>query len=144
MAVVPDSSPRALFAARLIQARQLRGLSQRALGDRMGLGKDTGSTRINRYESQASAIGFDSLETLAQVLKVPPAYLLAESAPMADAILALSEQPELARVAALLQAMQAAPELAAAVLRLAELPDKEREQTLAALRAVTEAGSAGA
>ena len=62
-----DPTLRALFAARLMQARQLRALSQRALGDRMGLGKQKGSSRINRYEHQVTAIGFDSLETLAQV-----------------------------------------------------------------------------
>jgi len=62
---VSNPSPRALFAARLIQARQLRGLSQRALGDRMGLGKAKGSTRINRYEQQTSATSFDSLGELA-------------------------------------------------------------------------------
>ena len=49
-----DSSVRALFAARLVQARQLRALSQRALGDRMGLGKEKGSSRINRYEHQVA------------------------------------------------------------------------------------------
>ena len=86
-----DSSVRALFASRLIQARQLRALSQRALGDRMGLGKDKGSSRINRYEHQVTAIGFDNLEKLAEILDVPPAYLLADNATMADAILALAK-----------------------------------------------------
>lgn len=81
---------RTLFAARLIQARQLRGLSQRALGDLMGLGKEKGSSRINRYEHQVTAIGFDNLEKLAEILQVPVAYLLAETPEMADAILALS------------------------------------------------------
>ena len=133
-----DPSPRAVFAARLLQARQLRGLSQRALGDRMGLGKEKGWTRVNRYERQASAIGFESLETLAQALGVPPAYLLAESAPMADAILALSGHPEQARLTALLQAMQAEPCLADAVLRLVELPAQERDKALAALQVVAD------
>ena len=54
----------------------------------MGLGKTKGSTRINRYEQQASATSFDSLGELAQALNVPPAYLLADNAAMADAILA--------------------------------------------------------
>nr|WP_220466836.1 helix-turn-helix transcriptional regulator [Stenotrophomonas tumulicola] len=95
--------PRALFAARLVQARELRGLSQRALGDRMGLGKDKGSSRINRYEHQVTAVGFDNLDVLAKTLEVPAAYLLAESPEMADAILALaqvnrSQQADLAEV----------------------------------------------
>lgn len=141
---MPDSSPRALFAARLIQARQLRGLSQRALGDRMGLGKDTGSTRVNRYESQASAIGFDSLETLAQALQVPPAYLLAESVDMADAILALSGSPQQARLAGLLRALRDAPVLASAVLCLSELPSEEQARVLAALQVLLGETAAGA
>ena len=69
----------------------MRALSQRALGDRMGLGKDKGSSRINRYEHQVTAIGFDNLEALAKILEVPPAYLLADNPIMADAILALSQ-----------------------------------------------------
>ena len=88
------SSLRAVFAARLVQARQLRGLSQRALGDRMGLGKDKGSSRINRYEHQITAIGFDNLAKLAEVLEVPVAYLLADTPAMADAILALTKSQE--------------------------------------------------
>ena len=60
----------------------------------MGLGKEKGSSRINRYEHQVTAIGFDNLETLAQVLEVPVAYLLADNAAMADAILALSQADE--------------------------------------------------
>lgn len=66
-------------------------MSQRALGDRMGLGKQKGSSRINRYEHQRTAIGFDNLEALARILEVPPAYLLADNPTMADAILALSQ-----------------------------------------------------
>ncbi|MDH5833945.1 helix-turn-helix domain-containing protein [Luteimonas kalidii] len=85
---------RALFAARLVQARELRGLSQRALGDLMGLGKDKGSSRINRYEHQVTAVGFDNLQKLAEILEVPVAYLLAETPAMANAILALSRMPE--------------------------------------------------
>ena len=99
----------------------------------MGLGKDTGSTRINRYEQQASAISFDSLIAVAQALDVPPAYLLADSPEMADAILALSGSPTLAR---LVQVLRATPELADAALRLAELPNEERDKALAALRAL--------
>ncbi|WP_260618849.1 hypothetical protein [Pseudoxanthomonas mexicana] len=57
-------SPHALFAARLMQARQLCGPSQCALRNRVGLGKDRGSSRINRYERQVTAIGFDKLHTM--------------------------------------------------------------------------------
>lgn len=132
---MPDSSPRALFAARLLQARQLRGLSQRALGDRMGLGKDKGSSRINRYEHQVTAIGFDNLGTLAQVLDVPVAYLLADNAAMADAILALSEADEEQRyaLATLIPALVQDPALLSKLLKVLQLPKREQPKAFKAL-----------
>jgi len=132
---VSDSSPRALFAARLVQARQLRGLSQRALGDRMGLGKDKGSSRINRYEHQVTAIGFDNLGTLAQVLEVPVAYLLADDAAMADAILALSQADESQRdvLATLIPALVEDPTLLTKLVKLLQLPKREQSKALKAL-----------
>lgn len=132
---MPDSSSRALFAARLIQARQLRGLSQRALGDRMGLGKDKGSSRINRYEHQVTAIGFDNLDTLAKVLDVPVSYLLADDAAMADAILALSQADEAQRngLAMLIPALVQDPTLLSKLVKLLQLPKREQPKALKAL-----------
>ena len=125
-------SPRTLFAARLVQARQLRGLSQRALGDRMGLGKDKGSSRINRYEHQVTAIGFDNLATLAQVLDVPVAYLLAEDAATADSILALSRADNGQRdaFAALIPALVQEPALLPKLMKLLQLPKQEKSKAL--------------
>ncbi|MEA9861294.1 helix-turn-helix domain-containing protein [Xanthomonas campestris pv. raphani] len=122
---MPESSPRALFAARLAQARQLRGLSQRALGDRMGLGKEKGSSRINRYEHQVTAIGFDNLNTLAQVLDVPVAYLLADDASMADAILALSQADEAQRkvLTKLIPAVLQDPSMLSKLVELLQVPN---------------------
>lgn len=57
----------------------------------MGLGKEKGSSRINRYEHQVTAVGFDNLQRLAEILEVPVAYLLAETPAMADAILAFGK-----------------------------------------------------
>lgn len=132
---MPESSARALFAARLVQARQLRGLSQRALGDRMGLGKEKGSSRINRYEHQVTAIGFDNLETLAQALDVPVAYLLANNAPMADAILALShaEEAQLDALADVIPALVEDPDLLQKLVKLLQLPKREQSKALKAL-----------
>lgn len=59
----------------------------------MGLDKDTASARISRYESGAMSISLESLFELARALEVPPAYLLASSASMADAVLAMGQQP---------------------------------------------------
>ncbi|MEB1262491.1 helix-turn-helix transcriptional regulator [Xanthomonas campestris pv. campestris] len=121
-----SETPRSLFAARLVQARQLRGLSQRGLGDRMGLGKEKGSTRINRYEQQASAVGFDSLDQLAKTLEVPAAYLLAETPEMADAILAIAQvdPAQQADVTLLLKALSSDPALLARLLALVSNTDK--------------------
>lgn len=132
---MPESSPRALFAARLVQARQLRGLSQRALGDRMGLGKEKGSSRINRYEHQVTAIGFDNLDTLAQVLEVPVAYLLADNAAMADAILALSQadEPQRDALATLIPALVQDPTLLSKLVKLLQLPKREQPKALKSL-----------
>lgn len=130
-----DSSPRALFAARLIQARQLRGLSQRALGDRMGLGKEKGSSRINRYEHQVTAIGFDNLGVLAQVLDVPVAYLLADDATMADAILALSalDEAQRAPLTALIKAVTENPAVLQTLMALVPLSEPDQRKAMQAL-----------
>lgn len=88
------SAPRSVVAARLRQARQLRGLSQREVGVRMGLDKDTASARISRYESESMAVSLESLFELARALNVPPAYLLATTPAMADAILSLGRESE--------------------------------------------------
>ncbi|MCA7024938.1 MULTISPECIES: helix-turn-helix transcriptional regulator [Stenotrophomonas] len=132
---MPDSSPRSLFAARLIQARQLRGLSQRALGDRMGLGKDKGSSRINRYEHQVTAIGFDNLGLLAQLLEVPVAYLLADDAAMADAILALAQADEGQRdvLATLIPALLQDPALLPKLAKLLQLSKRDQAKALSEL-----------
>lgn len=132
---MPESSARALFAARLVQARQLRGLSQRALGDRMGLGKEKGSSRINRYEHQVTAIGFDNLEKLAEVLDVPIAYLLADNSAMADAILDLSRasQRQQANLALAVKGLTETPALTKALVKMLQLPKQEQERITQAL-----------
>lgn len=60
----------------------------------MGLDKDTASARISRYESGAMSISLEALFEMAKALEVPPTFLLASTAGMADAILALGEQAQ--------------------------------------------------
>ncbi|AMJ58510.1 MULTISPECIES: helix-turn-helix domain-containing protein [Stenotrophomonas] len=107
----PALEPRGVVAARLRQARLLRGLSQREVGVRMGLDKDTASARISRYESESMAISLESLFSLADALQVPAAYLLASSAAMADAILLIGDESEVqqARLAQALAALASLP-----------------------------------
>ncbi|WP_184422339.1 helix-turn-helix domain-containing protein [Xanthomonas euvesicatoria] len=85
-------APRDVVAARLRQAREIRGLSQREVGIRMGLDKIAASARISRYESGAMSISLEALFEMAEALEVPPAFLLASTPGMADAIMALGEQ----------------------------------------------------
>lgn len=101
----------------------------------MGLGKDKGSSRINRYEHQVTAIGFDNLGTLAQVLDVPVSYLLADDAAMADAILALSQANETQRdvLATLIPTLIQNPILLTKLVKLLELPKREQAKALKAL-----------
>jgi transcriptional regulator with XRE-family HTH domain len=88
---LPSSPAIAVFAKRLAQARALRGLSQRALGEALGLGKATGGVRINRYESQASHPDIETAARIAKELDVPLAFLYAESDDLADWILAYTK-----------------------------------------------------
>lgn len=101
----------------------------------MGLGKEKGSSRINRYEHQVTAIGFDNLEKLAKVLDVPAAYLLAENAAMADAILDLSKasQRQQASLALALKGLAATPTLTRALVNLLHLPKQDQARITQAL-----------
>lgn len=82
----------------------------------MGLEKDTGSARISRYESESMAISLDALFALAQALEVPPAYLLASTPAMADAILSLGGESE-----------EQQTRLAQVLGALTDLPPQERQ-----------------
>lgn len=102
----------------------------------MGLGPEKGSSRINRYERQVTAVGFDNLERLAAELQVPAAYLLAESDAMADVILAFSHVPASRRrkVARAVAELAADSNLLEAVAAVAALPEADRRAALDALR----------
>src|SRR3546814_11475763 len=103
----------------------------------MGLGKDKGSSRINRYEHQVTAIGFDNLDKLAEVLDVPVAYLLADDAAIADAILALSEADKSQRdvLATLIPALIQAPTLLSRLVKLVQMPKRANSKALKSLTA---------
>lgn len=104
----------------------------------MGLGKEKGSSRINRYERQVTAIGFESLQKLAEVLDVPVAYLLADNAAMADGILALAsiKNSQQADMALLLRSLSADPSFAKLLVEVLHLPDIDHERARLALLAV--------
>ncbi|WP_343368509.1 helix-turn-helix transcriptional regulator [Stenotrophomonas maltophilia] len=125
------SAPRTIVAARLRQARELRGLSQREVGVRMELDKDTASARISRYESGSMSISLEALFKLAEALEVPPAYLVATTPSMSEAILALS-----------MESVSQQSRLADMLNALVKLPTQEREAFAKLLEAKTKDGSA--
>lgn len=108
----------------------------------MGLGKEKGSSRINRYERQVTAIGFDSLQQLADALGVPPAYLIADSPVMADTILALSGLAERDHqpLASLLTLLASDAELTEALTGILSAQNQvdvhKREQLMQSLRTI--------
>jgi len=108
----------------------MRGLSQRALGDLMGLGKQKGSSRISRYEHQVTAIGFENLEKLAEVLDVPIAYLLADNPDVADAILEVSMARQVSQhdLALALKGLNSSPEMARALVEANQLTQSEQKR----------------
>lgn len=90
-----------MFAKRLKEARLGLGISQRELGRRIGLSEEVVSSRVTRYELGTSEPDFATASKLAKELRVPLAYLLADSDVLADIILAAagmstSEQRKLA------------------------------------------------
>ena len=101
----------------------------------MGMGKDRGAVRINRYEHEVTAIGFESLQTMAETLEVPVSYLLAEDARMADAILALShaDVPQLDALADLIPILVANPALLSKLMKVLQLPRQDQPNALKTL-----------
>lgn len=74
------------FIARLRAARKAVGLSQTALGMRMGLTEDIASTRINRYETGVSEPDLRTAERMAKELGVSLSWLVCTDPKMADMI----------------------------------------------------------
>ena len=101
----------------------------------MGLGKEKGSSRINRYEHQVTAIGFDNLDKLAKVLDVPIAYLLADNAQMADAILDLSASTarQQADLVLAIKGLSASPVLTKALIKMLRLPQPDQKRVIETL-----------
>ncbi|WP_288454681.1 helix-turn-helix domain-containing protein [uncultured Enterobacter sp.] len=60
------------IAARLKQAREQKGLSQKTLAELCGWAQ----SRIGNYESASRAIGIDDAIALAKALRIPPAELV--------------------------------------------------------------------
>ena len=66
------------FQTRFKQARKAKKLTQEQLGLAIGLDEFVSSTRINRYEKGVHLPDLQTLESIANVLEVSPAYFFAE------------------------------------------------------------------
>jgi len=84
------SDARAVFAARLKQARLAAGLTQESLGIQAGIPADVARTRVNRYERAVHDADQSTAQKIAEALGVPLASLYAESEVMARAIKAFA------------------------------------------------------
>lgn len=82
---------------RLKEARLATGLSQKQLGVEAGLDEFVASTRVNRYEVGVHVPDYALLVRLAQVLRVPVAYLYCDSEEMARLLLAFHAAGRTAR-----------------------------------------------
>ena len=71
-------SLRDTFQTRFKQARHANKLTQEQLGIAIGLDEFVASTRINRYEKGVHLPDLQTLESIANVLEVSPAYFFAE------------------------------------------------------------------
>lgn len=86
-----------VWQKRLKEARIARGLSQKLLGIEAGLDEFVASTRINRYEGGVHAPDYPMSVRLAQVLRVPVAYLYCDSDELARMLLAFHRAPKAVR-----------------------------------------------
>lgn len=82
---------RLVFPMRLAQARERACLSQAALGRRAGFDPSGASPRINQYERGKHMPDPSTIKRLAEVLKVPMAYLFAEDEQLAKLLLLWSD-----------------------------------------------------
>jgi transcriptional regulator with XRE-family HTH domain len=78
------------FTHRLKEARERSGLSQKALGESIGIDSKVASSRINRYEKGTRQPNLDTLTRIAKVLKISPSYFCEPNDVIADFIFILS------------------------------------------------------
>lgn len=86
-----------VFAKRLREARQRRGISQRQLGISAGIDQASASPRINQYETGKHTPNLAFAERLAKVLGVPAAFFFARDDDLAAWIIAYEAMTPAAR-----------------------------------------------
>jgi transcriptional regulator with XRE-family HTH domain len=77
------------FSRRLKEARLKAGYSQKTLGIMAGMDAFSASARMNHYEKGRHLPDLDTAERIANILKVPTAYLFCPESDLAEMLLAL-------------------------------------------------------
>ena len=72
---VASSTQKSVFGARMRQARERLGLAQDRLGVLIGIDEHSASARMSRYETGVHEPPLATARRMAEVLKVPVAYL---------------------------------------------------------------------
>ena len=67
-----------IFIRRFKEARKAKNLTQEKLGLAIGLDEFVASTRINRYEKGNHQPDLNTLQKIAEVLEVPPAFFFSD------------------------------------------------------------------
>lgn len=83
-----------IVAKRLREARERKGLSQKALGIAAGIDEFSASSRINQYERGKHVPDLLTVQNLALVLDVPMPYFYAEEEALAAILLLLNSIPQ--------------------------------------------------
>lgn len=91
---MPEKAIQAVLAARLKSARQALGLSQAAVGVRMGIPEETASARVNRWEKAVHPTSLENAEQLAEVLGVPMPALVCRDDRLAAVIAGFALLPK--------------------------------------------------
>lgn len=73
------------------ERRQLFGYSQKELGIKAGIDQFVASPRINQYETNKHVPDYNTVERLAVVLEISPAYFYADDDELANLISLFSE-----------------------------------------------------
>lgn len=79
-----------IVAKRLREARERKGLSQKAVGIAAGIDEFSASPRINQYERGKHVPDLLTLEKLASVVDVPVAYFFADDDELAELLTLLN------------------------------------------------------
>lgn len=69
-----EKHPKSLFGKRLRDARLQAGIPQDKLGVMIGLDESCSSARMSRYENGVHSPPFNTVERIADALKLPTAY----------------------------------------------------------------------